>query len=125
MTGKLIGLAGIAAILGIAWLLSGNRKAINYRIVGAAFGLQVVVAAFVIYLPAGQAVIDTMSDAVLNVMAYSRDGIEFIFRGLAQQDGEILREFSFRQHSLSPGILAVCAAVIGRPQGPAEPAGYA
>ena len=90
MSSKLIGLVGIVAILGIAYLLSSNRKAINLRIVGAAFGLQVVVAAFVIYLPFGQTVIDTMSTAVLNVMGYSRDGIEFIFRGLAREDGEIL-----------------------------------
>ena len=90
MSSKLIGLVGIVAILGIAYLLSSNRKAINLRIVGAAFGLQVVVAAFVIYLPFGQTVIDSMSAAVLNVMGYSRDGIEFIFRGLAREDGEIL-----------------------------------
>ena len=90
MSGKLIGLVGIVAILAIAYLISGNRKAINLRIVGAAFALQVVVAAFVIYLPIGQAVIDGMSGVVLNVMGYSRDGIEFIFRGLAAQDGEIL-----------------------------------
>lgn len=90
MSSKLIGLVGIVAILGIAYLLSSNRKAINLRIVGAAFGLQVVVAAFVIYLPFGQTVIDSMSSAVLNVMGYSRDGIEFIFRGLAREDGEIL-----------------------------------
>ena len=90
MSSKLIGLVGIVAILGIAYLLSSNRKAINLRVVGAAFGLQVVVAAFVIYLPIGQTVIDVMSTAVLNVMGYSRDGIEFIFRGLAREDGEIL-----------------------------------
>ena len=90
MSSKLIGLVGIVVILGIAYLLSSNRKAINLRIVGAAFGLQVVVAAFVIYLPFGQTVIDSMSTAVLNVMGYSRDGIEFIFRGLAREDGEIL-----------------------------------
>ena len=63
-------------------------------------GVVVVVAAFVIYLPAGQAVIDAMSNAVLNVMAYSRDGIEFIFRGLAQQDGEILRAGSDERVSI-------------------------
>ena len=86
MADKLIGIVGIAVILGIAWLLSGNRKAINLRIVGAAFGLQVVVAAFVIYLPAGQAIIDGMSRVVINIMLYSRVGIEFIFGGLATDD---------------------------------------
>ena len=34
---NLIGLAGIVAILAIAFLFSSNRKAINLRIVAAAF----------------------------------------------------------------------------------------
>ena len=93
-------LIGVVAILGIAYLLSSNRKGINLRIVGSAFALQVVVAAFVIYLPAGQAMIDGMSNAVMNVLSYSRDGIEFIFRGLAQQDGEILRANSDERVSI-------------------------
>jgi len=91
MSGNLIGIVGIAAILGIAFLLSSNRKAINLRIVGAAFALQAVVAAFVIYVPAGQNLIDVMSGGVLKVMGYSRDGIEFVFGGLATLDGEIPR----------------------------------
>ncbi len=87
MSGKLIGLVGIAVLLGIAYLLSSNRKAINFRVVGAAFALQAAVAAFVIYLPAGQVIIDGMSRAVLSVLGYSRDGIEFVFGGLATTDG--------------------------------------
>jgi CNT family concentrative nucleoside transporter len=94
MSGNFIGILGIAVILGIAYLLSTNRKAIKLRVVGAAFGLQAVIAAFVIYVPLGQRVIDTMSSAVMNVMAYSRDGISFIFGGLATLDGEIGRASS-------------------------------
>lgn len=100
MSGKWIALAGIAAIFGIAYLLSSNRKAINYRIVGAAFVLQAVVAAFVIYVPAGQVIISGMSTAVLQVMAYSRDGIEFVFGGLAVQDGLIERSSTDEPASL-------------------------
>lgn len=91
MAGNFIGIVGIAVILGIAYLLSGNRKAINLRIVGAAFALQATLAAFVIYVPLGQSMIEGMSGAVMNVMGYSREGIEFIFGGLATLDGEIGR----------------------------------
>jgi CNT family concentrative nucleoside transporter len=87
MSNRLIGLVGIGVILAIAYGLSSNRKAINLRIVGAAFALQAAVAAFVIYLPAGQAVIESMSEVVLNIMGYSRVGIEFIFGGLATEPG--------------------------------------
>lgn len=87
MAGTLIGLIGIVVILGIAWLISGNRKAISLRIVGAAFALQALVAAFVIYSDTGKAVIEKMSFGVLKVMGYSRDGIEFVFGGLATTEG--------------------------------------
>ena len=87
MADKFIGLAGIVVILGIAWLISSNRKAINLRIVGAAFALQAVVAAFVIYLESGKAIIASMSNGVLKVMGYSKEGIDFVFGGLATTDG--------------------------------------
>ncbi len=80
---NLIGLAGIVVILGIAVLFSSNRKAINLRIVGAAFALQVAIAAFVLYFDAGRAVIDTLSTGVLKVIGYSKAGIDMVFGPLA------------------------------------------
>lgn len=40
----LIGLAGVAVILGIALLLSTDRRAIRLRVVGSAFALQAAIA---------------------------------------------------------------------------------
>jgi len=81
--GNFIGLAGIVVILGIAVLFSSNRKAINLRIVSAAFGLQAAIAAFVLYFDAGRAVIDTLSAGVLKVIGYSKAGIDMVFGPLA------------------------------------------
>ena len=89
---KLTGLAGIVVILGIAYLFSGNRKAINLRVVAAAFGLQVVIAALVLYFEAGRAAIDTLSSGVLKIIGYSNAGIDMVFGPLA--DTEIVG-FSF------------------------------
>ncbi|MGB5331006.1 MAG: NupC/NupG family nucleoside CNT transporter [Woeseiaceae bacterium] len=83
MPANLIGLFGIVVILGIAFAFSSNRKAINLRIVGAAFGLQVAIAAFVLYFDAGRAVIDTLSTGVLKVIGYSKAGIDMVFGPLA------------------------------------------
>ena len=47
-------LVGIAVILGVAVLLSTNRRAISLRIVASAFALQVGIAALVLYVPAGR-----------------------------------------------------------------------
>ena len=55
--GNYIGIVGIAVLLGIAFAFSSNRKAINLRIVSAAFLLQAAIAGFVMYFDAGRAFI--------------------------------------------------------------------
>ena len=83
MPANLIGLVGVLAILGIAFAFSSNRKAINLRIVGAAFALQVVIAVFVLYFDGGRRMIDTISTGVLKVIGYSKAGIDMVFGPLA------------------------------------------
>ena len=86
MPDKLIGLAGVLVILVLAVLLSSNRRAINPRVVGAAFALQIAIAAFVLYFETGRDVIDAMSDGVLAVVNFSKDGIDMVFGPLADAD---------------------------------------
>lgn len=83
MSGNFIGIAGMALILGIAYLLSTNRKAINFRIVGAAFALQIAIASFVLYFDAGKQVIESLSTGVQAVIDYSNEGINMVFGPLA------------------------------------------
>ena len=75
-------LVGIVVLLGIAVLLSDNRKAINLRTVGGAFAIQFALGAFVLYVPVGRDVLYGMSSAVANVINYGNQGIEFLFGGL-------------------------------------------
>lgn len=83
MAGSFIGIAGMAVILGIAVLFSSNRKAINLRIVGAAFALQISVAAFVLYVDAGKRAIESLSGGVQAIIDYSKAGIGMVFGPLA------------------------------------------
>ncbi|MGS0825742.1 NupC/NupG family nucleoside CNT transporter [Shewanella sp. 0m-8] len=78
----LISIVGIIALLSVAFLASENRKAINYRTVGLAFFLQLIMGAFVIYSSFGQAVIFNMAEAVSTVIGYSNEGMSFMFGGL-------------------------------------------
>jgi concentrative nucleoside transporter, CNT family len=89
---NLIGLAGMAVILGIAFAFSSNRKAINLRIVGAAFGLQVLIAVLVLYWDQGQRAIAAMKNGVMAVIGFSQAGINMVFGPLA--DTEVIG-FSF------------------------------
>ena len=81
--GNYIGILGIVVLLGIAAAFSSNRKAINLRIVGAAFALQAAIAAFVIYSEWGRSMINTLSSGVLAVIAFSGDGIAMLFQPFA------------------------------------------
>jgi CNT family concentrative nucleoside transporter len=79
MNSKLLGIAGILVILGIAFLLSTNRRAIRPRVVGAAFALQAAVAFLVLYTSWGRAGIQALSNGVANLLGYAGQGTEFLF----------------------------------------------
>ncbi len=97
--GNYIGILGIVVLLGIAYAFSSNRKAINLRIVGAAFALQAALAAFVLYLDVGQIVIATLSKGVMAIVNYSRAGIDMVF-GVLASEGLLGGEISFAIHVL-------------------------
>jgi CNT family concentrative nucleoside transporter len=83
----LITFCGIAFLLGVAALLSSDRKAINLRTVGTAFGLQVAVAAVIMYSSAGLAALDAIVTGVRAVIGFGDVGIKFVF---GQNTAEIL-----------------------------------
>jgi CNT family concentrative nucleoside transporter len=76
---KLLGLAGIALILLIAFLLSSNKRAIRLRVVAAAFALQAGIAVLVLYTPWGRRAIEGMAQGVSNLLGYANKGTEFLF----------------------------------------------
>ncbi len=86
MQDTLIGLVGVLAILAVAVLFSTNRRAIRWRIVGAAFALQIVLAVLVLYLEVGRRAIDWMSTGVLAIVNYSQAGIDMVFGPLANTE---------------------------------------
>jgi CNT family concentrative nucleoside transporter len=97
MPANLIGILGIIVILGIAVAFSGNRKAINLRVVGAAFALQAVIAAIVLYWSAGKEAIQKLSFGVLAIIDFANAGINMVFGPLADKEGI---GFSFAVHVL-------------------------
>ena len=76
-------LLGMVLLLFLAWLLSENRKAINWRTVGGALLIQVAFAGFVLAVPFGKDALFGVSEAVQGVMNYANDGINFLFGNLA------------------------------------------
>ncbi|KGK22661.1 nucleoside transporter NupC [Vibrio navarrensis] len=75
-------LVGMAVLLGIALLLSDNRKAINLRTVGGAFAIQFIIGGFVLYVPWGRDLLAGFSAGVQSVIDFGKDGTGFLFGSL-------------------------------------------
>lgn len=80
--GALRGVLGIFVLLAIAYALSSGKKSINIRTVGLAFALQVLLGAFVLYVPFGKDVLLSMTYGVQSVIDSAKVGINFLFGGL-------------------------------------------
>ncbi|MCA8863918.1 MULTISPECIES: NupC/NupG family nucleoside CNT transporter [unclassified Halomonas] len=82
----LMSLVGMVTLVAIALIFSYDRKSIRLRTVLGAFAIQAGIGAFVLYVPFGQAVLQTISSGVSQVLVYANDGIGFLFGGLADVD---------------------------------------
>ncbi|KAE9533613.1 NupC/NupG family nucleoside CNT transporter [Ursidibacter arcticus] len=78
----LMSLVGIAVLLLIAFLLSNNKKAINFRTVFGALAIQIGIGALILYVPLGREALLKAAEGVSAVISYSNDGISFLFGGL-------------------------------------------
>src|SRR6516225_5035331 len=79
---RFTGVLGIIALLGIAYLLSTNRRAIRLKTVAWGLGLQFVFALLVIYSSWGQEVMTAVGDKVNKLLAYAFAGSSFVFGNL-------------------------------------------
>ncbi len=75
----LISLVGMMVLIALAMLLSNNRRKINRRTVVLAFSLQATIAALVLYVPAGGALLDKVVSGVRHVIDYGEVGTRFVF----------------------------------------------
>ncbi|MDO6446106.1 NupC/NupG family nucleoside CNT transporter [Colwellia sp. 1_MG-2023] len=76
------GVIGILALLLVAYFFSKDRKAINFRTVGLAFVLQLILGAFVLYVPFGKDMLGSVTNGVQSVIDSAKAGIDFLFGGL-------------------------------------------
>ena len=87
MTNRLISLLGILTILGVAFLLSRDRKAIRGRIVAWGLGLQLLVALFVLRTQLGYGLLDKASKGMVWFLSFSFEGSKFVFGPFGDQKG--------------------------------------
>ena len=74
----MIGLVGVMVLLGLAYLLSVDRKKINLRVVGSALLLQAAIAIFVLAVPFGKGILQGMTNGFNKIISYVDDFIETV-----------------------------------------------
>lgn len=79
-----ISLLGMLTLLAIAYACSSARSRINWRTVGLAFGLQLLLGSLALYLPPGIAMLEAISSAVSSVLDNAQEGIAFVFGPIGQ-----------------------------------------
>jgi CNT family concentrative nucleoside transporter len=79
---RLVGLLGMAVMIGIAWLLSNNRNRVNWRLVGMGVGVQVLFGFLVLKTPIGRGLFRGANAVFLKLLEFTKEGAAFIFGSL-------------------------------------------
>lgn len=83
-----VSLGGLIFFLGLAWLLSSNRRNIAWKTVGAGVALQLAIGVIIFRLPGSHRILLLINNAVLALLNASKSGSVFLFGPLAASPGE-------------------------------------
>ncbi len=76
---KLQSAAGIAALLGLAWLISEDRRAVPWKRVGIGLGASFLLAAILLEVPQAKAIFALVNDGVDAIADATKAGTSFVF----------------------------------------------
>ena len=84
---NLVSFAGIFVLVGFAWILSADKKNMNFKVIIWGIALQILFALFIFVVPAGSRVFLVVNDVVVKVLDSASAGAEFVFGPLAVPPG--------------------------------------
>ncbi|WP_164215977.1 nucleoside transporter C-terminal domain-containing protein [Virgibacillus sp. YIM 98842] len=87
--GVLLGVLAIIAVIGIAFLLSNDKKNINYKGIGIMLLLQLLITWFMFSTQIGQNIINGISAGFNQLIEYGMVGIEFVVGGFVIDEGGV------------------------------------
>jgi CNT family concentrative nucleoside transporter len=76
---RFIAIIGMLVLLGIAFILSNNRKKIDYKLVGWGLGLQMIFALFILKTPIGLPFFNFFDSIIKRLLEFSDKGGDFLF----------------------------------------------
>ncbi len=103
---RLVGLLGIATMIGLAVLMSNNRRGINWRLVLTGLGLQAVFGIIVLKTGVGRALFQGIGNAITGLLGFQEQGARFVFGNLVQSNVPVGLPGPGGQLDTSAGMLA-------------------
>ncbi|MBR4927844.1 MAG: NupC/NupG family nucleoside CNT transporter [Alphaproteobacteria bacterium] len=85
-----MGIIGIIFILGLCFLLSNNRKNINYRTVIIGLVLQFLIAFFVLKTSLGQSLFKSLGAGIQKILSFAAEGGHFVFGFLTNRPEKLV-----------------------------------
>ena len=85
---NLVSFAGIFVLIGFAWILSADKKNMNFRLITWGIGLQVIIGFFIFVVPVGSRLFLVVNDVVVKVLDSASAGAKFVFGRLALAPGQ-------------------------------------
>ena len=101
---KFISIFGIAAILGIAYLLSSDKKNINSKLIIWGLSLQLFFSILILKIPGGKWVFNSIDSIIKKILDFSVEGSKFLFGNLANKNMFGPWEQSFPNDGTWPGF---------------------
>jgi len=83
---RFTGLLGIFFILGLAWLMSNNKKRVDYRLVISGLLLQLGFALFVLKTSLGETIFAYLGKGINKLLEFSDMGADFVFGPLVRTE---------------------------------------
>ncbi|WP_077297134.1 NupC/NupG family nucleoside CNT transporter [Virgibacillus pantothenticus] len=87
--GILLGLVAIVIVLGLAFLMSNDKKNINYKAIGIMLVFQILITLFMFKTEIGQAVIKGISAGFNKLIEFGTKGINFVVGGFVLEDSGV------------------------------------
>lgn len=101
------GMLGMAVLIGIAYIFSNNRKAVNWKMVGLGLLFQLLLAIGILYVPFLQVFFEFIGKGFVKILAFTNEGVTYLLKRF--DTGEVapgLQNFAF---SILPTIIFFAA----------------
>ncbi|WP_121639263.1 NupC/NupG family nucleoside CNT transporter [Virgibacillus sp. Bac330] len=85
----LLGLLAVVVVLGLAFLMSNDKKNVNYKAIGIMLIFQILITLFMFETGVGQWVIKKISEGFNKLIEFGNVGISFVVGGFELQEGGV------------------------------------